>query len=503
MSSLLSRNKQIIFFVLGPFFSWLVLQIPAPEELGYVGMKHLAAAAWILTWWITEVFPLGAVSLLSIPIYGIVDVMPPVKAYTIFANSNLMMMVGAMIVLGAWKESGLITRYAYWVLSLPWIKGRPRRLMFVFAFATGLVSTIVPNIPVAILFVSMAVAMGRGINAEPGKSNTIRGLCVMSGVGSALGGAGTPIGGAPNLVVLGVIATSLHYNVSFAEWTALGMPIAMLMCLAMVLLAYVFFPTNNDTLISNSKEYIQKKRAELGSVTPFEHASMFVMSLAMLLWVFGQPVSRYLDWKLGVQLFAPPSVALLMGCSLLFLPVRRDKESGQIQFAMSWKDCVNAVDWGVIIFIAGAIMFGENLVAGGIDKWMGNMLIHAIGDMHPMLVWLVIMLIGAMLSQFIVNLAVVGLFIPVTATLAVHYGLNPVVVCLTVGILCNIGIMFSVSSVPIAAAMMGSEGYSKPRDYIGYGFAVLIVSSIIAITCGALLGDMIFTETATNLTSLR
>lgn len=47
---------------------------------------------------------------------------------------------------------------------------------------------------------------------------------------------------------------------------------------------------------------------------------MFVMFLAMLLWVAGQPVSRALGWAVGVKLFAPPSVALLMGCSLLFCP---------------------------------------------------------------------------------------------------------------------------------------------------------------------------------------
>ena len=100
MKDILYRNRQIIFFLLGPILCLLILQCPAPEGLGHKGMKHLAAAAWILVWWITELFPLGAVSLLSILIYGIVDVMPPVKAYAIFANSNLMLMVGAMMILG-------------------------------------------------------------------------------------------------------------------------------------------------------------------------------------------------------------------------------------------------------------------------------------------------------------------------------------------------------------------------------------------------------------------
>lgn len=492
MNAALYRNRQIIYFLLGPFLCWLVLLCPAPEGLGHVGMKHLAAAVWILTWWVTSLFPLAAVSLLSIPIYGIVDVMPPIKAWAIFGNPNVMLMIGAMIILGAWKESRLITRYACWVLSLPWINGRPRRLMLAFAFATGLVSTIVPNIPVAILFVSLAVAMGKGINAEPGKSNTIRALCVMSGVGSALGGAGTPIGGAPNLVVIGVIASALSYHVSFAEWTALGMPICLLMLLAMTLLAYAFFPSRSDGLVSSSAGIIREKLATLGPVTRFEHLSMLVMLLAMLLWVGGQPMAKALGWAAGVKLFAPPSVALLMGGSLLLLPLKREKESGKFHFAMSWKACVASVDWSIIIFMAGAILFGQSLVNGGVDKWLGDLLIHAIGDMPPLLVWFSIMIIGALLAQIIVNLAVVGFFIPITATLAVHYGLNPVVVCLTVGIICNVGIMFPFSSVPILAAMTGSEGYSSPRDYILYGLAVLVVCSLIALGCGLLLGDLVF-----------
>ena len=270
------------------------------------------------------------------------------------------------------------------------------------------------------------------------------------------------------------------------------MPICLLMLLAMVILACLFFPPREEGLVSGSGEYVRRKLDELGPITPFEHASMMVMFLAMLLWAGGQPAAGFLDWEAGIRLFAPPSVALLMGCSLLFLPLQRDAQSGNIKFAMSWKECVAAVDWSIIIFMAGAILFGESLVAGGVDKWLGNVLIHAIGDMPPLLVWLAIMVIGAMLSQVIVNLAVVGLFIPVTATLAAHYGLNPVTVCLTVGILCNVGIMFSVSSVPVAAAMLGSEGYSSPRDYVLYGLAVLAASSLIALGCGVLLGDLVF-----------
>lgn len=493
-----SLAKQIASLAAGPLLCLVILNCPVPDGLSEAGLRHLAAAAWVLVWWISAVFPLAAVSLLSLPIYGIVNVMPPAKAFAIYGNPNLMLLLGAMLILAVWKESGLIARYTYWVLTRPWINGRPKRLMFAFAFATGLVSTIVPNIPVAILFVSLAVGMGRSIGAEPGQSNGIRSLCVMSGVGSALGGAGTPLGGAPNLVVIGVIASALHHDVSFAEWTAMGMPMCLLMLLAMVLLAYIFFPTRPDGIIGDSVRFIREKHASLGPVSRLEHLSICLMLAAILLWVVGQPLAKSLGWATGVRLFAPPSVALLIGSLVFCLPVGRKGENGELQFGMSWKKCVESIDWSILIFTGGAILFGENLVNGGIDKWLGALLINSIGDMPPLLIWFSIMILGAFLAQIIVNLAVVGFFIPVTATVAVHYGLNPVVVCLTVGIICNVGIMFPFSSVPIAAAMVGSEGYSSPRDYIFYGLAVLVVCSLIALGCGALLGDLVFPSVAAS-----
>ena len=491
----MKRYSDIIFLLSGPLACLLLLALPVPEGLTPLGMKSMAAALWIVIWWSTQVLPLAAVSLLSILIFALVGVLPPLAGFATLGNGNIMLMLGAMLILGVWKESNLITRYAYWALTLPVVGGSSVRLMLMFALSTGVVSMIVPNIPVAVLFVSIAVAIGRGLEVPIG-NNLIKSLCVMSGVGSALGGSGTPIGGAPNLVVIAGIAAALKYDVQFMEWTALGFPLSIVMLLAMWGLAVLFFPPLRTIAMSGSSDYLQRKYAELGPVTRYEHMAVAVMAMAMLLWAVGAPLARWLglDMLLKMKMFAPGSVALLMGTSLLLLPLRRDPESGKITFALSWDQAVKSVDWSVLIFLLGAILFGNVLVQAGLDKWIAGGVRTLLGDMPPMAVWFSIMIMGALISQIIPNLAVVGIFIPITANVAASYGLNPLTTCLTVGMIANIGIVFPFSSVPIAVSMMGAEGYASQKDFILFGLAILVVCSLLAMVMGYAVGDFIFPQ---------
>lgn len=82
--------------------------------------------------------------------------------------------------------------------------------------------------------------------------------------------------------------------------------------------------------------------------------------------------------------------------------------------------------------------------------------------------------------------------LPVTAAISVEYGLNPIVTCLTVGMVSNIGIMFPVSSPPTAVTLMGAEGYTNARDFLRFSVPMIALASVIALIVGLLLGDIVF-----------
>lgn len=491
MFSSFVRNKQIIALFLGPLLCFTIMSIPGGiAGLDPKGVKTLAACTWVLTWWVLELFPLAEVSLISIVIYGLIGVLPPIKGFTIMGNPNLMLMLGSMIILGAWKESNLISRYAYWSLSLGFIKGSPVRLLTMFCFAAGVVSSVMPNIPVVILFISIALEIAHSLNV--GKdSKLIKTLCLVAGVAPTLGGGATPIGAAPNLIVMGAVAAALHYEVQFGEWTAIGLPVSVIMLVFSAILVKYQFGVR-DTEGRYPQQIMVDKLKAFGPIKPFEHVAMASLGLAMVLWAFGNPLAALTGWPPAKALFAAPSVSLLMGVAILLTPMRRNKENGQLAFAMNWEQAIKSINWSIIVFMGGAILFGDVLVQGGVDKWIAGLIKNMLGNIPGLAVWFALMVIGSLLAQVVANIAVVGLFIPITANLAVAYGLEPVVTCLTVGMVCNIGIMFPFSSVPIAVAILESKDYAKLTDFMKYAFVILVLMCAVTMAVGLVVGPMVF-----------
>ena len=206
----------MLCFVLGPLACFLIKDLPPAAGMAPEGMACLAGCVWLMIWWVTEVFSMPVTSIMSIPIFGLLGVLPPAKVFAALGTPPMMLVFGATIIVGLWKESNFIERYAYWCFNLPIVKGSSARLLFVFIMGVGIMSAIAPNVPLAILFVSIAVTIGRACKLAP-RSNLMRALCVFSAIAPAVGGAATPLGGAPNMIVIALIATTLHYDISFWE----------------------------------------------------------------------------------------------------------------------------------------------------------------------------------------------------------------------------------------------------------------------------------------------
>ena len=493
-----SVRRHILRIFSGPLACALVFALPSPEGLDPRGVKCVAAAIWIILWWMTDAFPIALTSLFGLLLYAMMGVLPLVKGFAFFGNPSIILLLGAMLLLGVWKESNLIARYAYWAVTMPWVDGRPMRLLAVFGIAAGLLSALVPNIPVAMLFVSIAVAMAKGMKVEQGQP-LLRALCLSSGVASALGGAGTPIGGAPNLVVVGVISSSLGYQIQFWEWTALGLPMSIGWLVVMVFLCWFFFirhgcafsPRDDGNTCVPLDSVMERMRA-LGPVTRHEHIAMAVMLLALLLWSFGPPAARALGLPELAGLLGAPFVAVLAGMSLFFIPLKKNDATGNITFAMNWKQGLSAINWDIIIFVTGALAFGQMLIDGSVDKWLAGLIGGMLEGMSPTMIWLILMTVSGLVSQCFSNVAVISLLLPVTAALAQRYGLNPVVTCLTVGMVANVGIMFPFSSPPTAATLMEAEGYVSARDFLRFSLPMLILASLIAMLTGVTLGALVF-----------
>lgn len=470
--------SQLFFLALGPIVCWLLKDLEPLPGMTENGMRCMAGCAWILIWWMSEVLPMPITSMMSIPVFAFLGVMPAGKVFAAFGTGPCMLVFGATLIIGLLKESNFIERYAYWSLNLPFVKGSSAGLLFMFAMSAGILSAIAPNIPLAILFSSVALTIGRSCSIDR-KNGVMRSLAVLSAVAPAVGGAGTPLGGAPNLVVIGLIAATLHHEVTFWEWTAIGLPMTILQLVVMFALCWIIFPVRGENAkLPVPEGYLEGKLESLGPVSRYEKIAMSIMAIALLLWFAGPQMAEAIGWKAGVKLLGAPSVAIFMGLATFLVPLSRNMTSGRLIFSMDYKKAVHHVAWDILMIQVGTITFGSVLLMGGVDKWAAGLIQEALSGVSGVWVWFGMILLTALASQIVSNLALVALLLPITASLATSFGFPPLAACLSVGFACNVAVMFPFSSLTGAAAMMGCAEYFNKNDFAWYGFWTAILMSV-------------------------
>ncbi|MDL2314100.1 SLC13 family permease [Desulfovibrio sp. OttesenSCG-928-C14] len=483
--------RQIFAFILGPLLCFIIKDMSPFPGMAPEGMKCLAGCVWLLVWWVSEVFSMPVTSIMSIPIFSLLGVLPPAKIFAAMGHPAAMLVFGATIIVGLLKESNLIERYAYWCLNLSFVRGSVARLVFVFALSAGIMSSIAPNIPLSILFVSIAVTIGRSCQLSK-ESGVMRALIVLSGVAPAVGGAGTPIGGAPNMVVIALIATTLNHELSFWEWSAIGLPMALLQLVIMFVLCWLIFPLSGaKNQVPLPESHLREKLEKLGPVSRHEHIAIIVIGVALFLWCTGPQLAGLIGWEAGVKLMRAPFVAILVGAATFIIPLRRSETTGKYSYAMNWEQAVRNIGWAILVIQVGTITFGDVLLKGGVDKWAAGLIQSMLGDISGTLVWFCLVVFTGLASQIVTNVALVALMLPITAGLAAVYGFNPLAACLSVGFACNVATMFPFSSLSVAAAMMGGEEFVKPKDFMLLGLLTTLAVSSTAFLFCYLMGPMV------------
>lgn len=483
MSSAL--RKQLFGIFIGPALAFLICQLPLPDGLSAQGLRSVAAGAWVISWWMFAPWELPASALLSVVVFGLMDTLPPAETFKVWGQTSIMILWGTFILVGVWKESNLIERYAYWAVNLSIVKGKPWRLVAVFSLAMGLLSAIIPNIPLCALFLSILMTMGHNLNLSL-ENRMIRGMGIMTGWAPSMGGVGTPLGGAPNIIVMGLIAGALGHQVSFWEWSLVGLPYALLTLIASIVVVVLFFPLGKDSEAAlRDVSALKNKREALGPMSAYEKLAVTVMVVAIALWMFGQPAAIWLGYpKFAKTMLNTPALGLIAGTALFFIPYARDKATGALIFAMDWKKARNAIDWNIIVFAGGATLFGQVLVAGGVDKWMAQLAQGILGDMPGIAVWWVLLMVCVTLSQALNSLGMIGIMVPFAANLAPHYGLNPVLICLTMGMVAQFGMVFPFSGLPVAMATGGGDGRIRAQDFILNGIVMLPIVASLGVLVG-------------------
>lgn len=469
----IDRSKHVGFF-LGPLlFIILCFSIPETfisEKAGVV----LAIMAWMICWWITEAAPVYITALLPLVLFPAMGVMSMTEAAVPFANTSIFLFMGGFMIALALEKHNLHERIALNLIKLTGTSGNG--IIMGFSLATGFLSMWISNTATAIMMLPIAVSVIDLLKSNnpianelsrKNEQNFALGLMLSIGYIASIGGMATVIGTPPNVVFAGFAKQFYNNEVEFGKWMLIGLPVALLLGIACYwLITRILFP-NHLSKIPGSEQLIAQKLKALGGIRKEEKRVLFIFALTACGWIFQIP----LNGLFGSEVLNDTNVAIAGGLSMFLMPINFSSH----EFILHWND-TQRLPWGILLLFGGGICLAKGMESTGIIKVVGST-IAASSNISPPLLMLALIVITVVLTEFMSNVALVTIFIPVVFAIADGLGIDPLVLGLPVTFAASCAFMFPISTPP--NAIVFATGHIKMKNMIRAGLLLNVASIII------------------------
>lgn len=461
------RNSLNIIIGLALF---IIIAFLAPRKL-FTQEAYLAIATMVLMiyWWITRPVHIAVTALLPIIINSLFGMVPMPDVLDDYASPIVVLLLGANILTITWSIYGLDRRIALRSLTIigTSIKGQ---LVVWFLIAT-LFSTVLPNAVVAAAMCPIAVAMIKYSTSSESdlNNNKILYYILLAIVwGAGLGGFGTPLGGAMNLVAITHIEKFTGTEFMYITWIRKMLPYLILLSAGVV--GYILLMKTGKKSLSGSRQFFKEEYKKLGKMTRPEVISL-VLFIVPLLLSFTRPL-----YSSFLPDFKPFYAFLFAGIIGLFINGRKGER------LITWKQAAGKINWGLMILFSGGLAVGNLLISTGAVESIAK--IVSSFEMTSMLIIIfVFVTLGIFLSNTSSNTAATAVLIPVVIGIVSIIGKNPLPFIFVSAAACNCAFVLptSIRAIPVGYGLDVEFMFKKGLAAIGVTLVLLTITGYIAI----------------------
>ena len=225
----------------------------------------IGLVAFLVTLWTNEAMPLGVVSMLPIllfPSFGILDTSAVTANYS---KSIIFLFLGGFMLAIAIEKIGLHKYFSSKLLSF--FPKTARGIIYALAITSALLSSILSNTTITLMLMPIALFLSENVKLK------VRFL-LATAYGASMGGILTPIGTAPNLILLGFLEEHHLPVLAFGEWMLLMLPVVGLMLLIM---PYLLSLGVQNECVEDVNHAVEKLNA------PQKRLTMIISTLAIVL----------------------------------------------------------------------------------------------------------------------------------------------------------------------------------------------------------------------------
>lgn len=450
------KAKKWIYLILifGGFFILRNFVPSGLDQMGWDGFLVLFVAVLL---WLTEAVPMAVTSVFVLFFGAWVGFEKEGTILANFASTGPFFLLAAMIIGQIFTKVGLGKRISLYVL--PAFGNRAKAVLLAIMLGTCIVSMFLADIPTALVFFGLCMPILEQNGCEPGKSKFGKAVMLGIPVGAAIGGIGTPAGSGMNAVTMSMLKNICDVEISFAQWSVVGVPVAIASTvLAWLILCVLYKPEIN---VVKGLDSLKEDRKNIGSLKGSELKFTIVFAIMVILW--------FIPKKTGIDMY----MTAWTGIFVMSLPGMD---------MVDWKDASSKIDWSAFLICGAATALATVVANLGTGQWLSgilsNLFLSKVAGMGVLVLLLVINLMMAVghypMPQ---GVSLAGLCLPVVGALAIELGMNPIVVCLPV---CMSTSMLLLVPIDPTCFTTYSGGYWKIKDMMGSGIIITLGYIIIA-----------------------
>ena len=461
-------TKKNIGLFLGPIAFVLIKFFFEAENLSSEGIAILASTLWVAIWWMTEAIPIYVTSLLPIILFPLSGGLELKLTTASYGHKFVFLFIGGFILAIAIEKWKLHKRIALNIIKI--VGTKKSNIILGFMIATAFLSMWISNTATAVMILPVGLAIISQLKDNPKtieNENTVFGKTLMLAIAysASIGGMATLIGTPPNLVLAGVVKSSLNIEINFLQWMSFGLPISIFLLFIcwkyLTTIAYNFSDQNFESGLNE----IDKQLKELGKVSYEEKSVLIVFILTALAWV-----TQSFLIKQFIPAIDDTIIAIFAAIILFILPNKEGNKK-----LLNWADAVN-LPWGILLLFGGGMALAKGFDSSGLAIWIGSQM-NFFNAIPLLFLLLVLITVVNFLTEITSNLATTAMLLPVLVALSETVEVNAFFLLVGATVAASCAFMLPVATPP-NAVVFGSK-ILKIDDMIKKGFWMNLISIFI------------------------
>ena len=256
----LPLSKDMGRLYLGPLaFALVIFLLWGNDICTFKQAVALGTVVWMGLWWVLHPVHIAITAFLPIPINALFDLIPTNHLISQYFSEIVVLLLGSELISLTWEKTHLDRRLA--IGSLCRIGTSLKSQVFVWLVASTVLSIILPNVVVVMIFLPVAIAMLKFLGENDLQRSPAATAIMLAIVwGAGIGGFGSPLGGSANLVAVSYIENLIGHEFMYMDWVYRFVPILVLVFILNLLILFRLCPKGKH--LKGGAEYFRQAYAE-------------------------------------------------------------------------------------------------------------------------------------------------------------------------------------------------------------------------------------------------